>query len=306
MNLQWCYGHCGAIGILTHLSLEPHWIILKDWCPSYTAASQKCVCMGKGTILPDSVSVQLLSNFILKLQRFLFERIRKQILVPQAIVMLANRIQRDWGSLTLITYHTIFVYSSPPAPRWFSLGKMRYDLLMFMKLELKRTLTLLTTSRVSDAKWKAKCRRCLFEWASDCCVHGQLILRHLSFMRLQNHMHWTNALKYTLRTLSNTKCNFFTPSAQTLCPLLSSRCLLMEPRAVWFSRASPHWHSTPSTSTQWWARRAVSLCKELRPHVRCLPGYLNTFNRVRHRQSKPNAISISLKNEQIFVQGSIY
>lgn len=33
-------------------------------------SSQKCLCIGEGTMLPDSVSVQLLSNFTLKIQRF--------------------------------------------------------------------------------------------------------------------------------------------------------------------------------------------------------------------------------------------
>lgn len=37
--------------------------------------------------------------------------------------------------------HNICLFFSP-APRWFSLGKMRYDLFMFMKLESKRTLNL--------------------------------------------------------------------------------------------------------------------------------------------------------------------
>lgn len=46
----------------------------------------------------------------------LFERIRERVLVPQAVVVRANRIWGDWESLTLITNHTIFVYLPPLHP----------------------------------------------------------------------------------------------------------------------------------------------------------------------------------------------
>lgn len=77
--------------------------------------SEMCLC-GKRNDPAWLPQRPLTFQFHSKSPEVLFERIRKQILVPQAIVLLANRIQEDWGSLTLITYYPIFVYSSPLHP----------------------------------------------------------------------------------------------------------------------------------------------------------------------------------------------